>query len=101
MSRLVGILLLAVLTFCTPAVAQQAPCTLENPHKHLKTVYGESVRGIGVSERGHLLTLYANENGSFTIIAFINDRELFCIVDTGDGWTFFPKPKKKSGDLDQ
>ena len=101
MPKLAGFLLLTVLTFCTPAVAQQAPCTPENPHSYLKETHGEIVRGLGISDRGHLLTLYVNPDGHFTIVSFVKHRELFCIVATGRDWGFFQKPKKKSGDLNQ
>ena len=87
MNWLVFLVVMAV----TPALAQniQACGPRQAIVDHLKTNHDETITARGLSSRGWVLEIFANQEiGSWTIIS-TNPNSLSCLHDEGASWTFF------------
>ncbi len=91
MKRALILSLIAIGLTAMGTAQAQAMCM---PHEHvvakLQQHHGESVRGLGLGDRGHtVLELFVSESGSWTIL-MTRTTGVTCIMATGQSWTNFP-----------
>lgn len=88
-------LILAALFATTASAQQQVPCgPRAEAIANLESKYGEVRQSAGLSARGALIEVYANdETGTWTIAASLPDGRM-CLLDAGES---FRRDDKASG----
>lgn len=91
----IGTVLVAVFLCVGSARAQGVPCGPEDPASNLFELHKETPRVVGMTGRGALMTIYASEKGSWSLIIFLPRQHMFCMVDSGETIEILPPPKSK------
>lgn len=93
-SSLTPLAALAVLTAIgtSPASAQSACGPREQLVKLLADQYKEDPVGIGLSQPGQILEVFASSNGSWTMVMTMPDGRA-CLIAAGDNWEMVTRVK--------
>jgi hypothetical protein len=93
-SSLVPLAALAALTAVatSPASAQSACGPREQLVKLLADQYKEDPVGMGLSQPGQVLEVFASSNGSWTMVMTMPDGKA-CMIAAGDNWEMVTKIK--------
>ena len=75
-----------------PASAQQACGPREQLVKLLASQYKEDPVGMGLSQPGQVLEVFASSNGSWTMVMTMPDGKA-CMIAAGDNWEMVTKIK--------
>ena len=85
--------LAALVTVATsPASAQSACGPREQLVKLLADQYKEDPVGMGLSQPGQVLEVFASSNGSWTMVMTMPDGKA-CMIAAGDNWEMVTKVK--------
>jgi len=83
-----------VVTFFTFTVnAQNFVCGPKNPSDHLKQKYQETLKIRAITSEGFLMSIYASENGTYTIVFVPPDSNDFCLGGSGTEFLMYVKKK--------
>ena len=93
-SSLASFAALAALTAIgmSPASAQSACGPREQLVKLLSDQYKEESVGMGLSQPGQVLEVFASSNGSWTMVMTMPDGKA-CMIAAGDNWEMVTKVK--------
>ncbi|MCC2650023.1 MAG: hypothetical protein K0R61_2624 [Microvirga sp.] len=93
-SSLTPLAALAVLTAIgtSPASAQSACGPREQLVKLLADQYKEDPVGMGLSQPGQILEVFASSNGSWTMVMTMPDGRA-CLIAAGDNWEMVTRVK--------
>ena len=81
--------------FTTDLSEQGVPCAPTDPAANLLELHSEKPRVMGITDRGALMTIYASEKGSWSLIIFLPRQHMFCMVDSGETIEILPPTKSK------
>jgi hypothetical protein len=76
----------------SPAIAQSACGPREQLVKLLADQYKEDPVGMGLSQPGQVLEVFASSNGSWTMVMTLPDGKA-CMIAAGDNWEMVTKIK--------
>lgn len=87
MTHMVGAIVFALAT--GSAMAQTLCGNHDDMVSKLANEFSETRVGIGLSDNGRVLELFASPNGTWTILV-TPPKGLTCMVETGQSWESFP-----------
>lgn len=81
-----------------PAAAQNGACRQRDALVgHLKSRYGEELRGAGMNSSDGILELYVSDTGSWTLL-LTRPNGTSCAVAVGNHWISAPEDGEPEGD---
>jgi hypothetical protein len=84
---------LAALTAVAPPAGAQSACgPREQLVRLLASQYKEDPVGMGLSQPGQVLEVFASSNGSWTMVMTMPDGKA-CMIAAGDNWEMLTKVK--------